>query len=295
MTKQQKIEYYAVIKQALERKYPIIIKDPQALGLSEDTVDNKIAEAISLLKGENLPLDSDTLKELADKIVANAVNDTTVLNEAKAYTDTGLTNTLNEAKAYTDNAVANLQTTIDVPTQEEVDTIFEVDNGGSNPSSSNVVLDANTTYADLQAIDSSVQIPEGKFNQTGDGIYWDGDITVCSTYTGGYLFIPVPANATKLKIVFSSAGVTSDSLGALNITDSENGNIFTYVDGLASSNSHASLSILDNDPIEIGDVINREDIVDLPNGITSIKVTMCHYQSYPYNYRIIHELAFLEG
>jgi hypothetical protein len=113
MTKTQKKEYYNVIKQALERRYPIIVKDPQSLGLSEDTIDSKIAEAISLLKGENLPEDSDTLKELADKIVANAVNDTTVLNEAKAYTD---------------NAVANLQTTIDVPTQEEVDTIFEVGN-----------------------------------------------------------------------------------------------------------------------------------------------------------------------
>jgi predicted unusual protein kinase regulating ubiquinone biosynthesis (AarF/ABC1/UbiB family) len=110
MTKAQKKKYYNVIKQALERAYPIIIKDPQSLGISEDTVDSKIAEAISLLKGDSLPQDSDTLKELADKIVANAVNDTTVLNEAKAYTD---------------DAVSNLQTTIELPTQAEIDEIFE--------------------------------------------------------------------------------------------------------------------------------------------------------------------------
>jgi hypothetical protein len=126
MTRQQKIDYYNVIKQALERRYPIIISDPQSLGISEDDVDQKIAEAISLLKGEGLPEDSDTLKELADKIVANAVNDTIVLNQAKAYTD---------------DKVANLQTTIDVPSQEEVDIIFEVNNDTTDP-----ILEANPTF-----------------------------------------------------------------------------------------------------------------------------------------------------
>ena len=59
MTKVGKIEFYGVIKKALVRKYGI------------DKIDDKIAEAISLLKGEGLPEDSDTLKELADKIVAS--------------------------------------------------------------------------------------------------------------------------------------------------------------------------------------------------------------------------------
>jgi len=59
MKKEAKIEFYEVIKKALVRKYGI------------DKIDDKIAEAISIIKGEGLPKDSDTLKELADKIVAS--------------------------------------------------------------------------------------------------------------------------------------------------------------------------------------------------------------------------------
>ena len=40
-------------------------------------VDSKIAEAISLLKGGNLPENQDTLKELADLIVANSIQEPT--------------------------------------------------------------------------------------------------------------------------------------------------------------------------------------------------------------------------
>ena len=88
MTKQQKIEMYTVFRQGLVRDFPNLIADLTEAGLSETEVDAKIAAAISALKG-GADADHDTLKELADAIVANAL-DTTIPTQADIETEIGV-------------------------------------------------------------------------------------------------------------------------------------------------------------------------------------------------------------
>jgi hypothetical protein len=140
ITKEQLLEFAHQLDQAMAKRWKFgKIRTLASGAVDLSAVDQRIAEAISLLKGEDLPQDSDTLKELADKIVANAVNDTVVLNQAKAYTDDKTAEVLDTAKAYTDASIANFQTTLEVPTQAEVDFIFGI-------SRANPILDANPMF-----------------------------------------------------------------------------------------------------------------------------------------------------
>jgi len=114
MTKEQKIEYYNVIKQGFQR----------AFKLDDMATKADLANAVAALKGGDLPENADTLKELADLILqSNGSVDTDTVNQL--IEDYIANNNISD-KAYVDASSATAIETIRDGVDTEYDTLKKI-------------------------------------------------------------------------------------------------------------------------------------------------------------------------